>query len=193
MGEIEVAKGISEYGILIVMAAFFLTLSAATFRWFKSVINNIINNTDKNFKELLNETKNQNIMLAEISEGLRPETLLKTKSISSVFFDLGIEKVCRMIRKVRTENHIADKENTVKKINTLLTNIHDDRNSKFDNYTYRGRKLSSYTSSDWIQWVQDVVVSEVYAESENNGRAYTNVNAVYERIKIDFYHRLTQL
>ena len=31
---------------------------------------------------------------------------------------------------------------------------------------------------------------EVYNETVNHGRAYTNVQAVYERIKIDFYHRM---
>jgi hypothetical protein len=38
----------------------------------------------------------------------------------------------------------------------------------------------------------DFVLSEVYAESVNNGRTYTNVQMVYDRIKIDFYHKLNQ-
>lgn len=29
-----------------------------------------------------------------------------------------------------------------------------------------------------------------YEAGENNGRAYTNVKAVYDNIKLDFYHRL---
>ena len=36
----------------------------------------------------------------------------------------------------------------------------------------------------------EVVTSEVYSGNVNNGRAYTNVVSVYDRIKLDFYHRL---
>ena len=76
------------------------------------------------------------------------------------------------------------------KIHTLIQNIHEDRNSRFDCFNYRGKKLSSYINHDWIEWVAEVVEHEVYNETVNHGRAYTNVQAVYERIKIDFYHRM---
>lgn len=111
---------------------------------------------------------------------------------SGIYFDLAIERVCRIIRKVREENHIADHEATKVKIHTLIMNLHEDRNSRFDYYTYRGKRLSSYTSPEWIEWVEQCVWSEVYAESVNNGRTYTNVQTVYDRIKIDFYHKLNQ-
>ena len=44
---LEVAKGISDYGIMIMICAIFLVLSAGLmitcFQWFKSVIKNILN------------------------------------------------------------------------------------------------------------------------------------------------------
>lgn len=190
----NVAQGISDLGMMAITAAFFLVLSAllwvACFRWFKSIIDGMIKGNAKMVKDLLEETRKQNDMLTDISEGLRPETQLRIKNTTSVFFDLAIEKVCRIIKKVKEENHIADKEATRAKIHTLLTNIHEDRNSRFDSYTYRGKPLSSYANHDWIDWVAEVVEHEVYAEIVSHGRAYTNVQAVYERIKIDFYHRI---
>lgn len=69
--------------------------------------------------ELLTETKNQNDMLTDIAEGLRPETQLRIKNTSGIYFDLAIERVCRIIRKVREENHIADHEATKAKIHTF--------------------------------------------------------------------------
>lgn len=96
-----------------------------------------------------------------------------------------------MIKKIREENHIIDHEATGKKIRNLLRNLHEDRNSRFDCYTYRGKKLSSYTSADWVEKVAKVVEDEIYnASGQNNSRAYTNVSAAYDDIKIDFYHRL---
>lgn len=190
-----IAKGISDWGMMAITAAFFLVLSAglmiACFKWFKSIINGIINSTAKTMTDLLNETRVQNEMLADISEGLRPETQLRIKNTSSTYFDLSVEKVCRLIKKIREENHIVDRKDTVDKIHNLVRNLHEDRNSRFDCYSYRGKKLSDYTNPDWVEWVSKVIENEIYNENgANNGRAYTNVQAVYENIKLDFYHRI---
>ena len=118
---------------------------------------------------------------------------MRIKTISNVFFDLSVEKVCRIIKKVRTENHIADKVATAKKIRGLLTNLHEDRNSKFDCFTYHGNKLSEYTERKWIEQVAKVIEAEIYNEAgENNGRAYTNVESAYANIRLEFYHNLNE-
>lgn len=199
MNEIEqvtqVAKEISEFGILVMIAAFFLLLSAGVMIWnmrsYKSIIEHIMSDfSDK--LNLIQETANKNAQtMIDIAEGLIPETQLRIKNISGVFFDLSVERVCRIIKRVRQENHIVDKEATRSKIRTLLTNLFEDRNSKLDTFTYRGKKLSEYSNLDWIEWVAQVVENEIYNEAgENNGRAYSNVCMVYEKIKLDFYHRL---
>lgn len=199
MNEIEqvtqVAKGISEFGILVMIAAFFLLLSAGVMIWnmrsYKSIIEQIMSDfSDK--LNLIQETANKNAQtMIDIAEGLIPETQLRIKNISGVFFDLSVERVCRIIKRVRQENHIVDKEATRTKIRTLLTNLFEDRNSQLDTFTYRGKKLSEYSNLDWIEWVAQVVENEIYNEAgENNGRAYSNVCMVYEKIKLDFYHRL---
>lgn len=199
MNEIEqvtqVAKGISEFGILVMIAAFFLLLSAGVMIWnmrsYKSIIEQIMSDfSDK--LNLIQETANKNAQtMIDIAEGLIPETQLRIKNISGVFFDLSVERVCRIIKRVRQENHIVDKEATRTKIRTLLTNLFEDRNSKLDTFTYRGKKLSEYSNLDWIEWVAQVVENEIYNEAgENNGRSYSNVCMVYEKIKLDFYHRL---
>ena len=191
-----IAKNIGDLGMMAVTAAFFLILTAllwvACFRWFKSIIDDMIKGNSQMMKDLLTETRKQNDMLTDISEGLKPETQLRIKHITGVYFDLAIEKVCRIIKKVRQENHRADKDATKRKIRSLIQNLHEDRESRFDCFNYRGKKLSSSINHDWMDWVAEVVEREVYSDTINNGRAYTNVQAVYDRIKIDFYHRMNQ-
>lgn len=198
MGQTEtalnVAKGISEYGILVVIAAFFVLLSFSMFvmmmRWFRKSLDKMISAT-RQIGETSQTIGEMNRVMTDIAEGLLPETQLRIKNTSNVYFDLAVEKVCRMIRKVREENHITDREATRRKVRTLLTNMHEDRNSRFDSYRYRGRRLSEYTNAEWIEWVAQVVELELYNEAgANNGRAYTNVSAAYDNIKLDFYHRL---
>ena len=131
-------------------------------------------------------------MITPISSPICRKQRQRTVNISGVFFDLAVEKVCRLIKKIREENHIVDKEATKTKIHTLLHNLYEDRNSRFDNFRYRGKRLSEYSNPEWIEWVAKVIESELYNEAgANNGRAYTNVKAVYDNIKLDFYHRIT--
>ena len=199
---LQTGKGISDFGMMAITAGFFLVLSAllmvACFRWFMNMVNQLmtsqkeINQDYKDtMRQLLEETRAQNERLNVLSESLMPETQLRIKTLSNVFFDLSVEKVCRIIKKVREENHISDKEATARKIRTLLTNIHEDRNSKLDCFSYRGNRLSEYTEKKWIEQVAKAVEAEIYNENgANNGRAYTNVESVYANIRLEFYHNL---
>lgn len=201
---LQTSKGISDFGMMAITAGFFLVLSAllmvACFRWFMNMVNQLmtsqkeINQDYKDtMRQLLEETRAQNERLNVLSESLMPETQLRIKTLSNVFFDLSVEKVCRIIKKVREENHISDKEATARKIRTLLTNIHEDRNSKLDCFSYHGNRLSEYTERKWIEQVAKAVEAEIYNENgANNGRAYTNVESVYANIRLEFYHNLNE-
>lgn len=194
---LEAGKGIGDLGMMAVTAGFFLVLSALMwvtfFRWFMKVINDTMSAQRETFKELLAETRNQNIQLSNISEGLVPETQMRIKTVTNMAFDLAVERVCHIIKRVREENHISDKEATSNKIRQLLTNLHEDRNSKFDNFTFRGKKLSSYTSLKWVEQVAKVVESEIYDDKGvNNQRAFTNVEAAYAKIRLELYHNMME-
>lgn len=192
---VGVAKGISDFGMMAIAAAFFLILAAALmvscFVWFKGIINGMIDAQKKSMQDLLAETRAQNAALTDIAEGLRPETQLRIRNLTGFAFDLAIEKVCRLIKRVRTENHVADHEATSVKIRKSLRVIHDDRNSKFDTFTYKGKALSSYCSEEWIEQVAKVVESEIYhVDGENNARAFSNVSLAYDNIKTEFYAKM---
>lgn len=193
----DVAFGISEYGVLVIICSSFIVLSLgmwiAIFKWFKTIINQILEQNKKDMQDILAETKKQNEMLCDVSEGLRTETQLRLKNLTGIAFDLSVEQVCRLIKRIREENHIADREATRRKIRKQLHIIHDDRNSRFDPFTYRGKCISTFCSDEWIEQVAVVVESEIYNEQGgNNKRAYTNVKMAYDDIKLDFYHRMNQ-
>lgn len=190
-----VAHGISDFGMMAVTAAFFLILSAAMmvaiFKWFKAIIEQMMQDNKESLQELAKTTNAQNDMLQDISEGLRTETLLRIRNLTGFAFDLSIEQVCRLIKRVRQENHIIDHEATAAKIRKSLMVIHNDRNSRFDPFTYRGKPISDYCIIEWVEDVAKVVEGEIYnADGANNARAYTNVKLAYDNIKTDFYQRL---
>lgn len=191
----EIARGISEYGAMAIMTAVYILLSAAVmvaiFKWFRTIINQILSDNKDALGDLLSETREQNNMLRTISEGLRVETQLRIRNLSGFAFDLSVEKVCRLIKSVREENHIDNRERTGKKIRTLLHNIYEDRKTKFDAFSYKGKHLGDYCNPEWTERVAQVVEGEIYNEhGPDNKRAFTNVKMVYDDIKLEFYHRM---
>ena len=90
-----IAKGISDYGMMAITAAFFLLLSSAMmvaiFKWFKSIISEMMQDNKDSLKALMAETHLQNDMLQDISEGLKTETMLRIRNLTGFAFDLSIE------------------------------------------------------------------------------------------------------
>ena len=109
---VSVAKGISDYGALAVLSASFILISVITqfsiFRWFKNIIDGLIKNTSCAIDDLLKETKMQNEQLTDIADGLRPRSLLEVKDITKTCFDLSVEKVCQIIKRVKEEKRRRD-------------------------------------------------------------------------------------
>ncbi len=193
-GGLDVAKGISDYGMMAVTAGFFLVISALMMvifvKWFIKVVNNILEKQNVVLDQLLEQNREQTRTLERISESFVEANLLRVKTVTSFAFDLSIEQVRKVVQRIRTENNIADLEATREKITHLLTNLHDDRNTKLDNFTYSGKPLSAYTEKHWIDDIAKLVEREVYEEKENNGRLYTNLKLAYDSIRIEFYKNL---
>lgn len=192
---LSVARGISEYGILVVVAAFFLVLAGGTMVWHMKSYRKLMDSVVKDFADSIESVRDiaerNRQTMADIAEALTPETRLRVENLASVCFDLAVEKVCRIIKRIREENHIANREATAAKIRVQLTNLYEERNTRFDFYTWRGRRLSSFCPREWVERIAQVVEGELYNEAgPNNRRAYTNVRTAYEGIRIDFLERI---
>lgn len=141
--------------------------------------------------DLLSIMQESAIDQKRLIERLEPETMLRIRNLTGFAFDLSVEQVCRLIKRIRKENHIVNKEATQKKIRKSVQVIHDDRKSKFDPFLYNGKSLSEYCNESWVDDISKVVEDEIYNEDgENNSRAYTNVKLAYDKIRTDFYQTL---
>jgi D-mannonate dehydratase len=194
-GALQTAHGISEFGLMVVICAFFILISAGMmifmFRWMVNTINDVMKTNKEMLAKLDAQMQENNKIMQSIAEGLRPETDQRIRILSKSMFNLAKYELMEIVDTVRTENHIVDREGTEAKIIKLVTNLHEDKNTDFGYYTYRGRKLSTYTNNDWIEWMKQGVVNEVYNEKGfNKDRMDTNITAIFDRIKLDFHHRL---
>ena len=192
---LKTAQGISEYGLMVVISGFFVVLAAGMmifmFRWMVNTINDVMKTNKEMLQKLDAQMQENNKIMQSIAEGLRPETDQRIRILSKSMFNLAKYELMEIIDTVRTENHIVDREGTEAKIVKLVTNLHEDKNTDFGYYTYRGRKLSGYSNNEWIEWMKQGVINEVYNEKGfNKDRMDTNITAIFDRIKLDFHHRL---
>lgn len=197
-GALKTAQGISEFGLMVIICAFFVVMAALMmifmFRWTINTINDVMKTNKEMLAKLDAQMQENNKIMQSIAEGLRPETDMRVKTTSKNMFNLTKFELIEIIDTVRTENHISDREGTEAKIIKLVTNLHEDKNADFGYYTYRGRKLSGYTNPEWIKWMHQGVVNEIYNDKGfNKDRMYTNVTAIFDRIKLDFYHRMNEM
>lgn len=192
---LKVAEGISNYGVTIVICALFLIITGAMwffiFKWFKKLIESIVTRQEDTINKLLSETKNQNNVLSDISEGLKPISQMQISSICNNFFDLDCEKLCRLVKTIRSENNIDDKEATQKKIKTRVGAIFKKRSIEYSNFTLRGKRLSDYMNEEWIEKFVSIIENEIYSPTgENNTRAYANIKTGIDEIKAEFTQKL---
>lgn len=188
------SRDVADYGALVVLASVYILFSAAmmvaAFRWFRSLADRIVSRQD-GLEPIAAAIRENSELMRGIAEGLRPETLLRVRNLTGFAFDLSVEQVCRLIKRVREENHIADRQATANKVRKALAVMHSDRNSRFDTFSYGGTPLSAFCSPEWVDRVARVVEAELYhPDGPNNARAFTNVRLAYDEIKTDFYNRI---
>jgi hypothetical protein len=193
---IAVAKGISDYGFMAVTAAFFLVIAGSMLwifiRWFIKIINNIME-TKQTIVALVDIQKETLAMIKDIHENTDNKLLEQIHVISGMAFDNAKFLIFRALMKIREENHLEDNEEIIeKKIQLIVENIHNDRNSKFDNFNYRGARLSEYVNEAWIRRIVNLMLTELYSGAFDAKRAMSNIDLAYQSFKVEFYKNLTK-
>ena len=194
---LQLGKGISDFGMVAIAGAFFLIICGVMwlfiFKWFKHLVDNVITRQEKVINDLLVETKAQNEVLSDINEGLKPISQMQINSVCNNFFDLDCERLCRLVRNVRDENNIDDKQKTRRKIETRCNAIIKKRSIELDNFIHRGKRLSEFMSTDWVKKFSDIIESEIYNPvGANNARAYANIKTAIDEAKVEFFNNMNK-
>lgn len=187
---LQVARGITEYGILVVIAAIFLVVTLITIimflRWFLKVINKLMNDFTKDLSELLQLTRDQNDKLDIIKEGLTEESMQRFKSIIKLTLSTAMHECNNLVIRILEENHINDREKTKLKIERYVDSIIKELILRIENFKYNNHKVSDFISDQHIQQICECVESEVYNE---NGyvqkRVFNNLKLIFDSILLN--------
>ncbi len=182
---LKVSEAISQFGILIVIAAVFLAtvfilLITVIARYLK-MTGDSVKSQNENMQILIIETREQKAVMESIAEGLTDKTDTQHKVILKCMIDADIERTMRLLRNIRKENNIHDIPAVTEKVHRLIKNLSNKRYEDLSNFSYRGRNLGILLEEGWQSRIAEVVLRELTLD-ENNGRAYTNVTTTYEDI-----------
>lgn len=170
------AETITNYGIMTTICALTIISMFLMFRHFMKqnadMFNKILSSKDGAY---LYETPMEQIRVMQ-----------------SALFDLAKYEVLVHLIRIHSENNLHDKEMVRQKIIDVLTNIHNDRNSKLDNFKYHGLKLSEFTSPKWVARITELSMKQIYMNEKNfeYKRAYSALDIAYNHIKIEFYNNI---
>lgn len=209
---LTVAEGITNYGLLAVVAGFFLTISGFSLffmiKHFMKMINATMENNRTLHKELAviteifdsirGQTKNIELVTSLINQNHEwikvlyaaneQSNLSCTDAVGTWVFDNSAYTLIRVMDRVLNENNIEDKQFVEQKVTRIIDNFYSKTRAELDLFSFNGRKLSEFIQADWRDRMIHVVLDELYRqESFNRGRAVTNIKILFDDIKMEFY------
>ena len=191
---IEIAKGISDVGVLIVITAFYLlvtgTMMIIFIRWFVKMVNQIINTQQDNLKNIYELQKQQDSKLTEIKESLNSEMLNQVRILYCYAFDFHKLCIVNIVKQIKNENNIENRDYIERKITMSLRNLFEDSKSKFSSFAYNGKKLSYYMDDKWLDMVIKNCIDEIYNEDYSEEKADKHIALLFDSIKIEFQNNL---
>ena len=212
---ITLAKGISDYGMLVIAGSFFIIVAIIMYitliKTNKRIVDIVIDNLSKSLGDIsptLESVKNNIIENKESNENinntlLNVERYLKSlteyslniytstiKQIVEDNFDLSAERVINSIFIIKVENHIHEHRQEIEeKLMRMLRSIYQRRATLFNSLKYNNKYLSSFIDNSSINTIFKSAIDEIYSDHKDSV-IELNIRTLYEELKNDFINRM---
>lgn len=153
---IELAEAASNYGALKVIFGIFMVMVLVMVVMFVYTIWNlnkkvtVVSESSQQVKEFFDGAADSTIGITEAQILIRRE-----------FNCLGHILKYAILR-IRFENHIDNKESTVKKVESLVNNEYSELCGLFSNFTCNGKSLSNIFEPQDNEAIKDMVIEQIY-------------------------------
>lgn len=153
---IELAEAASNYGALKVIFGIFMVLVLVMVVMFIYTIWNlnkkvtVVSESSQQVKEFFDGAANSTIGVTEAQILIRRE-----------FNCLG-HIIKYAILRIRFENHIDNKESTIKKVESLVNNEYSESCGLLSNFTCNGKSLSNIFEPHDHEAIKDMVIEQIY-------------------------------
>ena len=194
----DVARGISDFGMTAMTAGFYLVVSAVTLilfiRWFIKLVNQIFHVQQATLDSIIKAQASQEGKLDQLKEALTGEVLGQIRVVIKHVLDSTMHRVCTSIAQVKEENHLDDKQAVEGKIRSVIENLYYHNHSDLDMFSYNGRKLSYYMNPEWLEKVYGYCITAIYDGLPYHRKKYLfELGVIYEKIRLEFFENLKKM
>lgn len=196
---IEVSRAISELGVLIVLAGlmvvFFIGMSYLIFKVVRDNNNKMVESqarTEAQNAQIIEQNKTIQTLLSKIAETASTEAMLEqtkwnAEKLLRVSFDTNLITILKGASEILSHNHIADKEFTENRIQSLVNSSHFERVKWLNSFRYKGTKLGEIANTEkWIDKKVDIVRKFIYSEDKSRDILVRDLSLAY----IEFNNQL---
>jgi len=188
---LTITKGISEVGLLIMTAAFYLVTTAIMMVMFAKQINRANETQHLALKDVIQILKDNNIKINQLKESLTGEAFNQIRVVSTYAFDYIKYQVLVSIAQIKEDNNLGNRQQIEEKVRLILDNLFNRMIVDFDAFLYNGNKLSYYTKREWIDKVFDYCIESIYDGREYHRKYYMiNIEHIYDEVAVEFFQNL---
>lgn len=199
---LDTAKGISEFGILIIIAAFsiFGVIFLVRFfvKFFVSSMRKTMESVLESNSEILEQLRqlsaqNQSLqaVLHNMEESTKVESLIEQTQLNSYaiikksFGENQLDLVAGATDIIE-KNNIKDRETTQKKIKRVVNAAHNKRIIYLNHFKYKGAKLGDYANSQkWIARKEEILTDYIYSDKHDPLLLMRELRAAHEMFEYE--------
>ena len=195
----EIARGISEFGMLAISAGsyivFTLIMMIFFLRTFTKMINKTVNTQQEKLDNIIKSQEEQNVKISQVKEALTGEIFNQIRVLMSYVLESNRHSICTtIIGEIKEKKSGENKPATEKKVKTILENLYRKMKVDIDAFQYNGKRLSEYCSDEWIKLVHDFCIESIYDGKEYHRDPYLNgLDIIFNSIKIEFFDNLKRM
>lgn len=157
---IELAEAASNYGALKVIFGIFMVIVLIMVVMFAYTVWNMNSKVTK-VSELFYQVKDYFDGAADSTLGVTEAQILIRRE-----FNCLCHIIKYVILRIRNENHIDNKEATLKKIETVVNNEYSEVCGMLSNFTCNGKPLSNIFEPSDNEAIKDLVIEQVYMPND---------------------------
>ena len=216
----EVAKGISEYSVFVMIASVFI-VSFGVILYFilkmfkqankdnKDFLAKAFDNQQKMFESnqkmfenqqkvlesILDLQKNNNASIYQLKESLTGEVMNQVRILMKYVFTSNKDFICRtIIGHIKEKDNLEDRDAIGKKVKSMLNNLYKTMKADIDVYRYNGIKLSEYCLDEWLDRAYKYSMDAIYDGKEYHRDTYfRGLDILFEAINIEFFENLKRM
>ena len=200
------ARGISEYTLLVIAAAAFIFISLImnVIWWYFSkkqidymltqhntLIQGIINSQQTKLDGILEYAKQTENKLNQLKEAITGQEFNKIRVSVTYGFDFNKLSIALFINETKSSNNLDNRSGVEKSVRMTVDNLYNRFVNEMDNFEYNGRKVSFFFDIEWKERVYEFCLYSIYDGKQHDCFNYIkSLNNYFEEFKVKFFEKL---